>query len=449
MAKKQTKTKKMQRINKKKLMSYEGLNDCSDCRSGLVLLVTLALLIVLSMVGYTLSSRIAARRHRERYIIDYQKARYGCDSAVKYALAILQDIKPQVISRPNEPDFSDLFYLGEEEYQELLAEAAGEDWRSGEMENDTRNDIDINDIYDINDANDINDVNAVGDFSDSNTPIIPGPYGPPWPLVAKPMEFEIGSSTVTIEIEDENAKYPLGWMLLSDAKSQREVVAGFETFCEWMDINEIEIDALKMQLGEISKIKPFKLEFKPRKKKKLVRTTVYPDKRGRRRVSKRPRFREITVSPSRQIARQSADFSKLFHCSLVDTDLLARPTIESETRKESTLKYTGMWASRRVNINTAPRHVLEAAFVFGGDADRIADGIIRHRRIKPFKDVSELRSALFRYSDSIKKCEKYITTVSNLFTIKVTAVSGAAKASAVIAVSKEGGSMKKIAVFSY
>ena len=439
----------MQRIKKKKLMRNEGLNDYNDCRSGLVLLVTLVLLIVLSMVGYTLSSRIAARRHRERYIIDYQKARYGCDSAVKYALAILQDIRPRVISRPNEPDFSDLFYLGEEEYQELLAEVAGEDWRSGEMENDTRNDIDINDIDDINDANDINDVNAVGDFSDFNTPIIPGPYGPPWPIVTKPMEFQIGSATVTIKIEDENAKYPLGWMLLSDRESQREVVAGFETFCEWMDINEVEIDALKAQLDEISKIKPFKLEFKPLKKKKLVRTTVYPDSRGRRRVSKRPRFRQITVSPSKQITKQSADFSKLFHCSLVDTELLARPTIESETRKESALKYMGMWASRKVNINTAPRHVLEAAFVFGGDADRIADGIIRHRRIKPFKDVSELRSALFRYSDSIKKCEKYITTVSNLFTIKVTAVSGAAKASAVIAVSKEGGSMKKIGVFSY
>jgi hypothetical protein len=395
------------------------------------------------MVGYTLSSRVAARRHRERYIIDYQKARYGCDSAVKYALATLENINPQVINRPNVPDFSDLFHLSEEEYQELLAAWAEEDESSGVMENDTLSDMDIIDI------NDINDVNAVGDFGESNAPFIPGPYGPPWPLVTEAMEFQIGSATVKIEIEDENAKYPLGWMLLSDRDVERELRAGFETFCEWMDINEVDIDELKTQLGQIAEIKPFKLEFKPLKQKKLVRTTVYPDSRGRRRVSKRPRFRTTTVSPAKQAVRQAADFSKLFHCSLVDTDLLARPTIESESRKESTLRYMGMWASRQVNVNTAPRHVLEAAFAFGGDADRIADGIIRQRRIKPFKDIAELISTLFSYSDSIKKCEKYITAVSNLFTIRVTAVSGAATVSVVIAVSKEGGTVRKIGVFSY
>ena len=108
----------------------------------------------------------------------------------------------------------------------------------------------------------------------------------------------------------------------------------------------------------------------------------------------------------------------------------------------------GMWASRKVNINTAPRHVLEAAFTFGGDSDRIAAGIIRRRRIKPFESISELKSTLLAYSDSIKKCEKYITTFSNFFTIRVTAASGVAKASSVIAVMKEGNRMKKIAIVS-
>lgn len=108
----------------------------------------------------------------------------------------------------------------------------------------------------------------------------------------------------------------------------------------------------------------------------------------------------------------------------------------------------GMWASRKVNINTAPRHVLEAAFTFGGDADRIAEGIIQRRRTQPFTSIADLQGALFGYSDSIKKCEKYITTASNFFTIRVTAVSGVAKTSAVIAIMKEGNRMKKIALIS-
>ena len=89
-------------------------------RPGFVLLITLGLLVVLAMLGYTLSTRVAAQRHRDKYIIDYSSARYGCDSAVKYALATLEEIDPQLISRPNEPDFSDLFYLTPAEYQELL-----------------------------------------------------------------------------------------------------------------------------------------------------------------------------------------------------------------------------------------------------------------------------------------------------------------------------------------
>ena len=144
----------------------------------------------------------------------------------------------------------------------------------------------------------------------------------------------------------------------------------------------------------------------------------------------------------------TTDFAKFFHSSLLDTETLARPTIESESRKESALKYMGIWASDKVNINTAPRHVLEAAFVFGGDAEKIAEEIIQRRQIEPFQDIEQLRTALFRYSESIKKCEKYITTVSTFFTVKITAISGSAKASAIIGVRKIGKQLEKIAVIN-
>jgi type II secretory pathway component PulK len=124
------------------------------------------------------------------------------------------------------------------------------------------------------------------------------------------------------------------------------------------------------------------------------------------------------------------------------------PTIVSESRKESALKYMGLWASSKVNINTAPRQVLEAAFTFGGDADKIAKEIIQRRRIKPFTDIEDLRKSLYRYSDSIGKCEKYITTTSRFFTIKITAVSGVAEASTVIAIIKDGKSIVRIAAIS-
>jgi len=271
--------------------------------------------------------------------------------------------------------------------------------------------------------------------------------------VTEPVEFEIASATVRIEIEDENAKYPIGWMLMSDRQVQREADAGFGTFCEWMGLEKELLEPLKSQLQQISQIKPFKLEFKPIRKTVRIPTVTKKTSTataGKRtiRTSTRPKVTTTTITASDQMAKQNADFTKLLHSSLIDTEALARPYIQG--RKESALKYIGMWASRKVNINTAPRHVLEAAFAFGGlsDATEIAEQIIQRRRVEPFANIEDLSRELIRYSDSIRKCEEYITTVSSFFTIKVTAVSGVAKASATIAVMKDGEKVQRIAIIS-
>ncbi len=256
--------------------------------------------------------------------------------------------------------------------------------------------------------------------------------------MTQPAEFEIGSAKVRIEIEDENAKYPMGWALVTDNLVQRQAQAGFEMFCEWMGFDRGTMDSLKVQLKQIGEMKSFKLEFEPAK------TTVSIPSR----TSRTTRTASRTVSAADQTARQNTDIARLLHSSLIDREMLARPYIEG--REESALKYIGMWASRTVNINTAPRHVLEAAFAFGSlsDAPAIAAEIIRRRRVEPFRDIAGLTQSLPRYADLIRRCEKFITTASDFFTIRVTAVSGVAKASAVAAVTKEQGKPRVIAVIS-
>jgi len=416
-------------------------------RSGIVLMVTLVLLVVLSTLGYTLSSRIAAQRHRDFYIIDYQAARYGCDSALKYAFAVLSDINtPELVVRSEEPDFSDLFALSELEYQEFLAQWAEEQI----LEQDdfsVKSDLDnLLARFDSTDNNDFKNIDVTAYFDDPNIVKVRGPYGPTWPLIAEPTELEIGTATVKIEIEDENAKYPIGWAMLDDEEIQREAQAGFETFCEWMGVDQLQVELLKEQMEQINEIRPFTLDLKPITITQKVPLETARQTGPRARRTRTPRTK--TTKQTIPVAAQIADFAKLFHSSMIDTDELARPTIISETRKESALKYIGMWGSSKVNINTAPRHVLEAAFTFGGDAKEIADEIIERRRIEPFADFEDLRKTLFRYADSLEKCEKCITTTSDFFTIKVTAVRGVARASAVIAVMKEKGKWQRIAVFS-
>ena len=430
----------------------------SSKSSGIVLLITMVVLLVLATLGYTLASRVAAQRHRDNYIVDYTNACYARDSAIKYALAALEDLNSiEFVSRPNEPDFSDLFHLSEPAYRQLLEQWAAElaknqpellDNSDEQPESPDLEGVDengnITGLLSDQEANDSNgkhaaDSNAVDKLK------IRGPYGPAWPFVTEPVEFEIGSTTVKIEIEDENAKYPAGWAIIDNEKVQREAQAGLETFCEWMGFDSDQIESVKGQLKQIGSIKPFKVEFKPVVQRTPVTTQVpNPARRGAR--QQRVVYRTTSVSQAELLTKQTKDFSKLFHSSLLDTQMLAAPTIISEDRKESALKYMGLWGTTQVNINSAPRNVLEAAFTFGGDADKIAEEIIKKRREKPFANIDELKKELFRFSDSIEKSRPYITTTSSVFSIRVTASSGVAKASAIVIVLKNGGRIERIAI---
>jgi hypothetical protein len=145
---------------------------------------------------------------------------------------------------------------------------------------------------------------------------------------------------------------------------------------------------------------------------------------------------------------QSRDLGRLVHSSMLDKEFLSRPTIVSDKRKESLSKYMGLWGTAQVNVNTAPRHVLEAAFAFGGNGAAIAEALIRQRQIQPLKDVGELRKTVTRYADSIEKNSKYITFASTMLTIRITAISGAARLSVIAGVVKEGKTVKTIGIIS-
>ena len=367
-------------------------------------------------------------------------------------MTVLQDINDvKLIDRPNEPDFSDLFAMSEQDYRKMLEDWAEELAREKSLsENrsiaETRNETEPN--ADPNASNFDEDESEylilAGD--EPNALKVKGPYGPEWPFVTEPVEFEIGDAKVKIEIEDENAKYPVGWAMLDDAKVKRESEAGLETFCEWMGYEPNLIGTLEDQFKQVSEIKPFKAKFEPIVKREEATPAPRPAARGRRVVTNRAVFKTTTVPPGEQIVAQAKDFSKLMQSSLIDTEMLARPTILSEDRRESALKYMGLWGTTQVNINSAPRHVLEAAFAFGGDAEKIADEIIKERRIKPFTDIEDLKKRFFRYSDAIEKSRSYITTASSFFSIHVTVSSGSAKASAVVVVYKDAGRIQRIAI---
>jgi hypothetical protein len=445
----------------KKHDKHNTRNDESKIReSGIVLLLTMVVLTVFAILGYTLASRVAAQRHRDNFIIDYTNACYARDSALKYALTVLQDVNDvNFVERPNEPDFSDLFSMTEPKYREMIENWAAElAKRQAEKLKETGEQPQSSDSNELSSDDSTTELLALMEGIDPNlkyavdsnkqtdiysTITIRGPYGPVWPYVTEPAEFEIGATTVKIETEDENAKFPAGWAILDNEKAQREAQASTQTFFEWMGYDSDKMEKVNTQLRQIAAIKPFKVEFQNVAQREAV-TTNTPPRRGAR--AQRVIYRTRDISGADQALKQCKDFSMLFHSTLLDTQMLAEPTITSETRKESALKYMGLWGTTQVNINSAPRNVLEAAFAFGGDAQKIADEIIKRRREKAFASIDDLKKDLFRYSDSIDKCKPYITTTSSVYSIHVTATSGVAKASAIVVVMKTGDKIEQVAI---
>ncbi|MCH8215288.1 MAG: general secretion pathway protein GspK, partial [Planctomycetes bacterium] len=379
------------------------------------------------------------------------QARYACDSALKGVLTSLADFQPTVIQRsPNEPDFSDVFAYEEEELQQYLDEMSQ---FNQELHQERR-------LADLGqDANDrdldlgLEDINGVDPaLFGPDEPQIRGPYGPAWPLAQELIEMEVGGAQVRIEIHDENAKYPLAWMLMEDEEIEEELEVGFESFCEWMKFSREEIETLREQVAQVGAIKTFTLEFSPqvqpgaaaapRTGRSRTRTTT----RGRRGLTAGTQRKPPT--PAELKERQDVDLTRLLHSGIIDLELLARPTLVSDTRQESALKYIGLSTAAKINVNTAPRHVLESAFAFGGDAREIADEIITRRQVVPFANMEDLKRDFMQYADSLNKCEKYITTASTLFTVRVTATLGVAQVSKWAVVTKSDKGLKKVAVLS-
>jgi hypothetical protein len=236
---------------------------------------------------------------------------------------------------------------------------------------------------------------------------------------------------------------------------------------EWMNFEPSEIDELKTQLDEIVAIKPFKMDFKPItkvEKQPAARRVPSSSALRRRTPSTRPQTvrrvpKRTTISAQQQKTEQDTDFVRLLTSSLLDVDMLSRPTLVSDSRgNESAFTYIGRYGTMRVNVNTAPRHVLEAAFAFcGGDAVDIADLVIQQRRNKPIADFAELKKIAFSYADSIENCEKFIVTASTVFSVRVKAISGVvqgtklravAEATKILVVTKSGDKIKKLALIS-
>jgi hypothetical protein len=436
-------------------------------RPGAALILTMVVLVLLTALVYRLSSAVSQWKHRMQYMIDYQTARYACESGLKYALATIDENEPNYISRPNEPDFSDLFTMSDEAYKLMMQEWAQKLAMVIDVNNLNKNDFltkVMNLSSSLTDSNsrttDFNSLlggNSTNDSCDVNELYVRGPYGPPWPYVTEPVEIEFGDAHLIIEIIDENAKLPIVWGICADANSKSESKAAIVTFCEWMQMEPNDIEPLMDELEQIKEVKPFSTNLKPIVTMAIIEVGSEQDNKNasasrrarlRRsiRASNRSTARKKTIRQTRPDISHTMDFAKILHSPMVNLEILAKPVNEDENRTESALKYIGLWGADKVNINTAPRHILEAAFTFGGDSVEIAEQIITLRKEEPFKNIDDLAKRLYSYNTSIDKVKPYITAESDCFSIRVKATSGVATVCATAGLKKVQGKFQQIGI---
>jgi len=453
-----------------------------DRPAGFVLLVTMIVLVVLASLTTGLAVQMSMAKRRQQYMIEYQRARYGLDSAMKYILNVLPDKNFTLTEREQQPDFSDVFLMDRGEFAEFVASWA-ETATDEQIEAVLKEGASLTQLQPLSSedrvsgllslfgvgggrgADDANDMEADSYELDEqlyvveldpNDVVVPGPYGPPWPFVIEPIDLEIGPCKITITIEDENAKMPLSWFVVNPKEASEQAEDALQIFCEWMSWDSQQLHDLEAEIAEamdkINDKKEFKLNPGPIIQKTTTRTTRKSratNRRSRRKTS-RSRTTKQTTTKKRPAVAHTTDFAKLFHSSLLDREFLARPLPDTGDRIESPLKYLSLWGSQRVNINTAPRHVLAAAFSLAEtgsfDLPEFTQKVIQARKEKPFQKIDELKNLGGLSADTMKNLENYLTTTSTFFQIRIISRSGNARSSAVATVVKEGKKTQQLAI---
>lgn len=166
-------------------MSDQTIQFRRNNSRGIALAITLVVLVSLAVITTILALRVSQVSQRQQYIMDYQKARYGADSALKYIFSVLPETKTDYADRSDAADFSDLFWLNKPDYLKYLTAWAqtatpeqlekylkpSEDQDQSDTGSDSMFSTFLakmtgSDSNDANDANEPNQLAEVGEFID-------------------------------------------------------------------------------------------------------------------------------------------------------------------------------------------------------------------------------------------------------------------------------------------
>ncbi|MCH9022731.1 MAG: helix-hairpin-helix domain-containing protein [Planctomycetes bacterium] len=362
----------------KNLLKTTNNTPPTQKNKGMTLLMTLMVLIVLATVIVQFQVDSALYERTTSYRLEKEKCRYAAESGLIIAIHFIKETLRQHKGR----------------FPTSLSLTSGSSvW--------TTIPSDPNEILEM-------DNSPQWTHSGSDTPS----------FVLMRDHIQIGLSDVEIEIQDENAKWPVLWHMpgnspFSAKRDWAHLQKGFNKFAASAGVNATDTrTALNMMDNTGKRFRMPAAEF-------IVNLT------SNARTSRRIIYRHIGYTKKREEAIQRRDQMKLFGRDFKDkliNDINVAALNENLPDKSASLSdYLGFWGHNRININTASPEILKGAFLPLGLNDKKVQMIVDYRKNKPFNHTNDLSLIKELGSNLVARMRPLCVVGPDTFTTKITA----------------------------
>jgi hypothetical protein len=308
---------------------------------GITLLLTLMVLVILAVVIVQFQADAALQIRSGSYRLERQQCRYAAESAIIVAARLIE--------------------------QELKGPVSTLDEGLPEEETTARNLPDPN----------LDDETYDYDFEENQ--LTDKPH-----FVMLLQNMDIGGADVNIEVYDENAKWPLFWLVRSPYDSRTTNTQSRNAFYKYaagMDVRSADASRLSQlvnTLGDSLNLPPAPVIITKSSRSQSL------SRRGRRieyveRIAQEETLQKVMgafATRWRDYLRENPDLEP------VREPLKDMPGTFSD--------YISMWGANYINLNTASAEVLETAFEPLGLTKRQVQAIVEYRRQTPFTNTGQL-----------------------------------------------------------
>ncbi|KPK76312.1 MAG: hypothetical protein AMJ79_07130 [Phycisphaerae bacterium SM23_30] len=312
---------------------------------GVTLLVTLMVLMILAVVIVQFQVDASLQIRASSYRVERLQCRYAAESGIALGNRIIQQV-----------------------YNEQIVGIA--DFTSSDLES----------LLGLDEPNRIAEPNDVEDLFTPET--APEQEELPWFIMQK-KNLEINGVEVDIEIHDENAKYPLVWILTSpfDRTSRSKIaIESLEEYADSLRLNPVAFEAavdLNRDLGRSLPLPPAPVTYSGT---------------GLRMAPKGRKGNWVQLIAEEQERHKSmGNFARYWyeHFELRRDDPLLQ---ELGMVPVSFADCVSIWGSFHVNINTAPPELLQSVFNPMGISSYQLNALINARDMKTITSLSQLRN---------------------------------------------------------